>query len=107
MDADSKWISIGNMKPTTDCKVRAVLALVEGNYRIYHVWPGDSNFPGMTHWQPLPEPPPKPDLFEEWWSKHSSGSPAITMTAEDRHSLICRGAAKSIWDAAIASTQNK
>lgn len=103
MNNDSKWISIKDQHPTIDCKVRAVLALVEGNYRIYHVWPGDCNFPGMTHWQPLPELPTKPDPFEEFWNHdvlRAIGTAGLASTA-------LKAWCKQAFEAGIASTQNK
>lgn len=60
----------------------------------------------VTHWQPLPQMPPIRDCFDEWWTPLAGCSPAIMMTADDRHSLIHRGVAKQIWEAAVATTKS-
>ncbi len=60
-------------------------------------------------WQPLPEPPPKPDPFEEWWKTNHS-LPCIAdirwVVRPDSSSALgssSKDVAKVIWDAAIES----
>jgi len=51
-------------------------------------------------WQPLPEPPPKYDPFEEWWSNQLILRFQKSATATN---LIAHREAKQVWDAAIKS----
>lgn len=99
----SEWISVKDRLPSGN---QVVLAVTEDS-NIFTCWHSSDGHwlmtglrpadPGaITHWQPLPEIPPKPDAFEDWWKVYWHS---------DERTLSFQKTAKHAWDAAIASTK--
>lgn len=66
----SEWIAFKHRPPQALSAV-FVANQKTGERRFISSWL--ERFDGMTHWQPAPEPPPKPDPFEEWWGDLTCG----------------------------------
>lgn len=98
MSTESKWIPVTQEKPST-CSHKAVLAVVYGEIRVYHLFAGDCALPGMTHWQPLPSLPPKPDAFEEFWNSEANSQGVMVFRGE----IVTKQAARFFWDNGVAA----
>ncbi len=111
--ASNQWISVNDRLPNINERVLGTCgANVVLSYRNESgFW---CEFDGRISWQPsywmpLPEPPPKPDPFEEWWKTNHS-LPCIAdirwVVRPDSPSALgssSKDVAKVIWDAAIES----
>src|SRR6266404_1215856 len=101
----SEWISVNDRLPESKlaiCAVRVLAAacrdVTEANFYFEgRRWEACSSRKTIhpTHWQPLPDPPPKPDAFMEWYNVASLSNVRL-------HPLSWY---REIWDAAIASTE--
>ena len=96
-----EWIKCSEQKPP----LGRVLAMVDGGMAVLTVWDSDAAYLGMTHWMPLPPPPPRQSSFEAWWDRQQ-GMPYGDHVKWFFNSELSNGTAKVIWDAAIAASKS-
>lgn len=117
MNATNNWISPST--PPTDAQLFrhdarfliALSGLVTEAYYSRHssVWlsAGDRSFLKIDAWRELPDPPPKPDAFEEWVKANPpidcNPMTCCCIYVDGRRWEIRIDFARAIWDAAIAS----
>ena len=105
--SENKWIPVTERLPSDGQEVLIFTPhqATEHIIRVETYFQENGWTQNVTHWQPLPEPPPKPDPFETWWNKHAGCFAAFTIERDGTYSLVYKAGAKAIWDAAIASTK--
>lgn len=85
MPKDGEWVLIYSESGATHfCAFASPATFFNQNANSYYA---------PSHWMRV-EPPPKPDPFEAWWWS----CPTIGC-------VVSKGIARTIWDAAIASTK--
>lgn len=92
----SEWISVKDRLPKDGDKV--LVSLKSGDACCGEYCASHGFTYSVTHWMPLPEPPSKPDAFEEWWVAQ-----LYLKFWEQDHKKFCR----SVWDAAVAVTRKE
>lgn len=100
--AMSEWISVKDRLPKDGDKV--LVSLKSGDACCGEYCAAHGFTCSVTHWMPLPEPPPKPDAFEEWWETQRVMRLAKEVGVTY---LIAKHEARSVWDAAVAATKKE